>query len=54
MERYNSTYKDISMRGTPAELIRKHEGLAFQAERDGDSYMMHIHRNYSDHWKRVK
>jgi len=40
MERYNSTYKDISMRGTPAELIRKHEGLAFQAERDGDSYMM--------------
>lgn len=54
IKRLSSSYGDITVKGSIDEIITKWEGLSYGYERAGDTYMTHIARNHSDHYKRLK
>lgn len=49
-----SQFGDIILEGTYDAIIKGWEGRGYGYEKIGDNYMMHICRNYADHYKRVQ
>lgn len=49
---YTSQSGEISIKGSRLDIIRKWEGLAYGAEREGDKIQATIYRQYAeDIWK---
>lgn len=51
---FTSICGDITIRGSAPDIVRKYEGMAYGAERDGDIVQCHIFRQHAEHWKRVQ
>ena len=51
---FTSICGEITLRGSAPEIVRKYEGMAYGAEREGDVVQCHIFRQHAEHWKRVQ
>lgn len=44
---------DLTLKGNIQTVVRNYEGLAYQAERDGNRAQAHTLFQHADHYKRV-